>query len=221
VIHLIGVEHKVQWRQPRMPLRLVGESRQTNWSLYSSILEEVIEAFRPAVVAEELNQEFLDQRNNAESLLLCMTRRHESRTRTKIEHIFAEPDLAEKSAKGCKSEEQVEATLETTLHLKPTRSQIISHMIAHQHPIREGLWFDTIKKHREREMLFVCGDIHLYTFRRFLRDRGVHCRVAKRRIGVDAPCLSDYEGLKLAIENQMCSDDRCFCRETTQGYRLG
>ncbi len=74
----------------------------------------------------------------------------------------------------------------------------MSHMVAHQHPIREDLWFEKIKKHKESEMLFVCGDVHLYTFRRFLREKGVRCRVgAERGIGArDASCQSYYEGLE-------------------------
>jgi hypothetical protein len=185
--------------------------RRANWALYCSILEETIAALKPSVVAEEFNQELLDKHNGAESLLLCKTKDIESRTGTKIEHIFAEPELAEKKAKGYKCEEKIKAILTAKMHREPTSKQIMAHMIAHQHPIRERIWLEKIREHLNSEMLFVCGDIHLSAFRRFLRERGIRCRIAKRKIGVDSSCLTEYEGLKFAIENNLCSDERCFC----------
>jgi hypothetical protein len=193
------------------PMAYATTTRRANWALYCSILEGMIAALKPAAVAEEFNQELLDQHNGAESLLLCKTKDFESRTLTKIEHIFAEPDLAEKNAKGYKSEAKIKAILAANMHSEPASKQIMAHMIAHQHPIRERIWLEKIQGHLNGDMLFVCGDIHLYTFRRFLRKHGIRCRVAKRKIGVDSSCFTEYEGLKLAIENNMCSDARCFC----------
>jgi len=217
MIHLIGVEHKVQWRHPKAP---ASSARQANWAHYSSILEETIAAFTPAVVAEEFNQESLDHRNGAKSLLLCKTKDFESRTGASIEHVFAEPDLAEKNAKGYKCEETIKAILTAKMHTEPTGEQIMAHMIAHQHPIRERIWLEKIWKHRSSEMLFICGDIHLYTFCRLLRKEGISCRIAKRKIGVDSSCLSAYKGLKYAIENDICSDAHCFCLESLQEMQV-
>jgi hypothetical protein len=218
MIYLIGVEHKVQWRQPKA---YACPTRQANWALYLSTLEETIAAFRPDTVAEELNQELLNQHNGAKSLLLCKKEEIEARTGTTIKHVFAEPDSAEKSAKGYKCEETIEAILAARMHSKPSREQIMAHMIAHQHPIRERIWFERIRGHLSGEILFICGDIHLYTFRRFLREKKIHCRIARRRIGVDSSCLSEYEGLKLAIKNDMCSDAHCFCLEPISDTRVG
>jgi hypothetical protein len=214
MIHLIGVEHKVQCKNPQWS---VTQTHRDDWDRYSSIIERYLCEIQPSVVAEEYSEELLAKKNRAVSILKNLSEVHQTHTRRMVEHIFVEPDLAVQSAKGCKTEEQVEAILTTQLHAKPSRGQIMSHMIAHQHPIRERLWFEQIKKHLGSEILFVCGDLHLYTFRRFLREKGAHCRIAERGIGVDASCLSDYEGLKLAIENQMCSDSRCFCQQPTQG----
>jgi probable addiction module antidote protein len=63
------------------------------------------------------------------------------------------------------------------MHIVPTCEQVMAHMIAHQHPIRERFWLDRIEQYRDRETLFVCGDIHLATFPRLLEkelieDRG-------------------------------------------------
>jgi hypothetical protein len=87
----------------------------------------------------------------------------------------------------------------------------MAHVIAHQHPIREDLWLDAIKQHKDSEIIFVCGDIHLCTFRRLLKKRGINSRIVERGIGVDSSCLAEYEGLKFAQDNGMFSDAYCFC----------
>ena len=222
MIHLIGVEHKVQWRKPKVPAyeKIQPEIRRTNWELYSEIIRRAVCVIQPSVVAEEMNQEILDRNNNAESILLNFADDYKTHTGKEIQHLFAEPNLAEKDAVGYKDEEAIKAILTTRMHAEPTCEQIMAHIIAHHHPKRERIWFEKIEEHRDSEMLFVCGDIHLYTFRRFLRAKGIHCRIAKRKIGVDSSCLSEYKGLKLAIQNNMCSDVHCFCLDPISGAQV-
>jgi hypothetical protein len=169
-----------------------------------------------------MNQEILDRHNHAESILFNFVDDYKTHTGKEIQHLYVEPNSAEKDAEGCKDEEAIKAILTTSTQAEPTCEQIMAHMIAHQHPKRERIWFEKIEKHRDSEMLFVCGDIHLYSFRRFLRAKAIRCRIAKRRIGVDSSCPScEYRGLKLAIENNMCSDVHCFCLDPMPGTQVG
>jgi hypothetical protein len=52
MIHLIGVEHKVQYRKLTAP---ASQTRKANWELYSATVKKAICEIQPAVVAEELN----------------------------------------------------------------------------------------------------------------------------------------------------------------------
>lgn len=210
MIHLVGVEHKVQWRQPTAN---ASPARQVNWARYTSIIEGLIRDIKPSVVAEELNQEILDKRNHAKSILLAIKKDYEVKAGTKIQHIFAEPCSAEKNAKGYKEPETIKTILTARMGVEPASWQVMAHVVAHQHPIREMLWLDAVKDFLGGEMIFVCGDIHLDTFPTLLAKERIDYKITERRIGVDSLCLAEYEGLKFASDNQMFSDTNCFCLE--------
>jgi hypothetical protein len=208
MVHLIGVEHKIQYKNPTWG---VTQAHRDNWDRYSSIIEQSICNIKPAVVAEELNEKWLEGKNGAKSILKFIKEEHEARTGTKILHIFAEPDSIDKSAKGYKDRETIEAILSAKMQVEPTPEQIMAHVIAHQHPIRENLWLDTIWEHICGELIFVCGDIHLYTFRKLLKEKRIDSRIIAQGIGVDCSCLADYKGLNFALANDMFDETDCFC----------
>ena len=164
-------------------------------------------------MAEELNEKWLQRKNRAESILKSEKERYETRTGTRIQHIFAEPDQAIKDARHYKERETIAAILNAKMQVQPAAEEAIAHVIAHQHPIRESLWLDAIGEHRNDELIFVCGDIHLYTFRRLLEKQKIDSRIVAQGIGVDCACLADYRGLNFALAHQMFDETDCFCRE--------
>jgi len=97
----------------------------------------------------------------------------------------------------------------------------MAHVIAHQHPIRENLWLEAINEYKCSEIVFVCGDIHLYTFRKLLKETEINSRIVAHGIGVDSSCLTEYNGLKFALENNMFSETNCFCLEPTSTSKIG
>jgi hypothetical protein len=208
MIHLIGVEHRVQWKKPNLP---VSQARQANWARYLSVLEKSICEIRPSAVAEEMNQEILDGHNKAESILLSMKENHEARTGMKIEHIFAEPDSAWKTAKGYKEREVIKEILKKRIQTDPTNEEVLAHVVAHQHPIRERFWLASIGKYLDGEIIFVCGSAHLCTFRLLLDEQRIDSTIVRRGIGIDSSCLDELAGLRFALENDMFSDTSCFC----------
>ena len=207
MLYLIGVEHKVQWRHPTAP---VSPSRKADWDAYSSIIERSLCEIRPSVVAEEMNQEILDGHNKAASILLSLKKDHETRAGMKVEHIFAEPERSE-TPRGYKSDEQVEDALKRNLKDSPKPELIWAHIIAHQHPIREGFWFNKISGHLRSDILFVCGDVHLVTFSRLLTRKGFISKVVACRVGVHDLNTLEYQGLRCAQENGLLDQPDCFC----------
>lgn len=211
MIHLIGVEHKVQCKNPNWG---VTQAHRDNWDRYSSIIEESLRTFQPSAVAEELNQEILDRKNGAMSILQSVKENHEARTGTKIQHIFAEPDSAAKSAKGYKEPERIKAILRARIGKEPTCEQVMAHVVAHQHRIREALWLESVSDYLRSEMLFVCGDIHLYTFPKLLEREGIPYKVFASRVGVGNLKLPEYRGLEYAQSNNMLGEPDCICLQS-------
>ena len=145
MVHLIGVDHKVQYMKSTAP---ASQDREANWKYYSSIIEGSIRDLRPSVVAEELNQELLDKKyNKAESLLLRIKKAHEERGGKAIRHIFAEPPSAEKQKLGIDFELPFSGLCPGVIPLSPPDGfphlsdyEWHKHDIAHRFPIREDFW---------------------------------------------------------------------------------
>jgi len=208
MIHLIGIEHKVQYMNSNWG---VAQTTKDNWTHYSSIIEQSIREIQPSVVAEELNEKWLQGLNGAKSILKSAKEEHEAQTGTKIQHIFEEPDESIKDAKGYKERETIRAILKARIQNDPPPEEVMAHVIAHQAQIREECWADAIKDYSDNEILFVCGDIHLYTFRRLLAKQSINSRIVAQGIGVNCSCLADYQGLNYALTNDMFEFESCFC----------
>jgi hypothetical protein len=116
-----------------------------------------------------------------------------------------------KNARGYKEREAVRSMLEARMRVEPAPEEVMAHVVAHQHPIRERCWIEAITKYLDNEILFVCGDIHIYTFSRALEQLKVRSKIVAQGIGVDLSCLGDYNGLSYALAKDMLNDSRCFC----------
>ena len=101
MIHLIGVEHKVQYMNSNWG---VAQTTKDNWTHYSSIIEQSIREIQPLIVAEELNEKWLQGLNGAKSILKSAKEEHEAQTGTKIQHIFEELTSRLRTQKDIKSE---------------------------------------------------------------------------------------------------------------------
>lgn len=86
-----------------------------------------------------------------------------------------------------------------------------AHETAHQFPIRERLWPTELKRTTSTNILFVCGDIHLYTFTNFLAAEKISSTVFGRGISVNPSNDIEYEALQYAQDNDMFGKTDCFC----------
>ena len=88
----------------------------------------------------------------------------------------------------------------------------LAHEIAHQYPRRERFWLRELEKENAKNVLFVCGDIHLRTFPKLLATEGIESEVIKGGIGVDYS-MAEYKAFEFAENNNMFSQTDCFCLE--------
>jgi len=210
MVHLIGVEHKVQRRKSTAQ---VSQTRKGNWELYSSAVKSAISKVRPSVVAEELNQELLDYYIKSESLLLSIKNDYELRTGARIKHIFAEPCSAQKKQIRIKEDCDVRRILKANGSHEPTDELVSAHMAAHQFPIREQFWIGMIWGHLNSGVLFVCGDAHIDTFPMLLDLKGIAYNVIQRGIGMPPDELIVSKGVKYAQEIGLFGTVDCPCQK--------
>jgi hypothetical protein len=209
VIHLIGVNHRVQWEKPSWVNAYVPNEVKADQAQYRALIEDFLRDFHPSRLAEEYTESKLKD-SNALSILLTLKEAYVARCGAEVKHIFAEPEPAEKTAIGYKEPETVRALLEKSLNIEPTDEEVMAHVIAHQHPIREKFWLGKIGEHLKSDVLFVCGDIHLSTFPKLLKEEHIRYEVIKDRVGVRDLNVLDYRALKYAQDDNMFEAD-CVC----------
>jgi hypothetical protein len=210
VIHLIGVNHRIQWEKLPSANAYIPHEVQQDQARYSTLIEEFLCKFHSPVVAEEYTGEKLRE-TKTRSILLEIKSAYEVRHRVKIEHIFAEPCTAQKEVIGYKEPESIEVLLKRNQQKDPTDEETMAHVIAHQHPIREKFWLDKIRKNLDKDILFVCGDIHLVTFPMLLERELINYEVIEGRVGVRNLKMLDYRALKYAQDHGMLGKTNCFC----------
>jgi len=151
-VHLIGVDHSVQWN------RELNESRE-----FIAFLEKQILQLNPSLIAEEFSEQALEW-NNIEGTIA-----RDVAVRNKVEHIFCDPSDKEREEIGYPTKKQlrekfgVRSSIEGTEEHKKRKLHEITFW-----PLREGFWLDKIKKTKSARIIFVCGSDHLKSFRKLL-----------------------------------------------------
>jgi hypothetical protein len=169
------------------------------------LIETFIEQHAPNLLAEEYTQTQLDVQR-AESILQNIARR------LNLPHIFVEPDLNERLTIGYRDNEGVEEQFRARSSVELNSEFVAAHVIAHQFPLRESFWLGKLSDHLGSVVLFVCGDIHLYSFPKLLEQKGWTSKVHASGIGVNHN-HSDYAALQYALKNGMFEDSDCVCRK--------
>jgi hypothetical protein len=201
----------VQWeRLPSLNCYVPIQVREEQ-ARYSVLIEDFLRKFDSCVVPEEYTAAMLEEAKSR-SILFEIKSAYEIRNGVEIEHIFAEPCMAEKKARGYKEPEAIKALLKVHNGRNPTCEEIMAHVIAHQHPIREEFWLDRVRDNLSKNILFVCGDIHLATFPILLQRERIGYEIIEERVGVRSTTTLDYRALEYARCNGMLASTDCFCR---------
>jgi hypothetical protein len=178
MLHIIGVDHRVQARLP-------GADLNDGQQLFAQCLQAAIQKVQPILIAEEHSEEAL----KAPPPSRVSIAREIAGT---IEHRFCDPPHDKRRAIGYKSAGDIEIEMSQQsrwdLPDEERRRDARAIEIGRYFPIREKFWLDclTAKLCCEKEVLFVCGDVHIESgsFAKLLEQNHVPYKVVERRIGV-------------------------------------
>jgi len=163
MIYLLGVDHiKSQWEYQ-------NGSNKEFVSPFTNILRRHIKGLKVTVIAEELNQESLDQQGVETSTAQKVAEEF------CIKHIFCEPSAKERIKLVILSKEEISRQL---LHKElwqipddTVEQQLINKDHQKYFPKRERFWLDKIMNLKEEIILFICGKSHVESFRKLLEER--------------------------------------------------
>jgi hypothetical protein len=180
MFHLIGVAHRVQSKQN-------NAADSDSHKEFRSCVSRAIEQFKPVLVAEEFSDHALRKLSEDTGM------QQESVTRAvaesfKVEHRFCDPDRAARAKMG-----YIEGT-ELALEIAMNNDEGLSNdevndrgfaiEVAKYWPLREQFWLGELDDVIDKDVIFICGDVHIESFQELLKRNGIDSGVLVRHIGV-------------------------------------
>jgi hypothetical protein len=212
-IHLIGVNHDVQRFKYRHTPSGEEPSLSNDQLNYKDAVDSAIRDLKPDLLAEEDNPKFFCR---DEFSILKAFECHYG-----IEHRFVDPDLTQRLNKGYKDKCSIKNCWRTVNTDPYTVIKGKAHEIWHQFPIRERLWLDELRATPNRNVLLICGDMHIETLPR-LKAKGIKFKINNRGIGADTYTEKETDqcALEWAKRNLLYDDGNCFCRRCSVNLML-
>ena len=158
-------------------------------------------------------------------MLVTIRNDFEFRTGKRLEHVFAEPPSPEKYKRGIGLELPFSYIDPNVVALSPPCGyQDLSdyewhrHDVGHRFPIREDYWITQLGDDIDKSVLFICGALHVCTFKERLEKSGRKVGIIAESIGC-LPTFKDsdaYKALQDVHENgfppvTLGAEPRCFC----------
>ena len=179
MFHIIGVAHRVQ-AKPK------GAADSQDQKEFRTCLSLAIEQMKPAVVGEEFSDYALRRLREERGM------DHESLTKEiadsfKVEHRFCDPDAETRMKMGYIEGSQLAlqlATGDNPLSNAEINDRGFAIEVAKYWPLREQFWFVQLRDVQDKEVIFVCGDVHVESFRELLKKNNVPSTVLSRRFGI-------------------------------------
>jgi hypothetical protein len=180
MFYIIGASHDAQIKEK-------GAAETQAQNEFHTCLEQAVQRIEPALIAEELSDYALVKRGREKGAA------QESLTKTianscKVEHRFCDPDDKARARIG-----YMEAG-ELSLRIWQTHGKNLSSVelslrasaveVAKYWPLRERFWLDQLSDMHKKQVIFVCGDAHVETFRELLKNHKIESTVEARHIGV-------------------------------------
>jgi hypothetical protein len=211
-VYLIGCDHNDEqtYRFSKGPDAKHFEFRRA--------LYEAVQNHNPDLIAEEFHPELLKSRKR-QSIAL------EVSSETGICHRFCDLSEAERHSLGIGVDFPWSwIPSDQTLFQKPQPLEEVSdhdwhkHNIAHRFPIREDFWISQLRTDTHETVIFVCGAMHVPTFKKRLEGKNIKAGVIADFVGFD-PKLRNTEEFAAREDVLKCgfapvtndADPRCFC----------
>ena len=170
MIYLIGCRHiQNQTFFPRNGLL----SGQRN---FKAFISGVIRKYKISLVAEELDSDYFE-RTKRRSVALDLANELSG-----IEHRFCDPCPLERTVLGIdRGLPIIDDPFDPALsELIQNEKDAHMHDIGHRWPVREDFWIKQLGGDLHRDVLFICGALHVCTFGSRLRARETETRVIRR-----------------------------------------
>jgi hypothetical protein len=136
---------------------------------FCKFLEDKIRKYNITLVVEEFNDDALKiSRANIATIQTLADK-------MKVKHLFCEPSIQERQNKDIFSSGEI---LHNKLGIKFERTldeseqKIFDKEIKKSFNTRERIWFEKIKKHTYKTIIFICGADHIKSFESLLIDKG-------------------------------------------------
>lgn len=204
VFYLIGCDHR-NAQTYRNDSSLAAPENCTQAEFKKLILTSILR-LRIDLIAEEANTDIL-RNTQRQSVVL------EAACESGIAHRFCEPTWDEKNELSieedlpffgpCPPPEWVERI--------PSLGVSRRHDIAHRWPVREEFWLSCLSDKLNRNVLFVCGDAHRWTFRRRLEAKGIQVRLIAKRVGAQALPRDYFDAYREVRQRGFPPSTGCFC----------
>ncbi len=155
MIYIVGVCHEVQFINETSNLPLIGN--------FANHIIETIKRNNITILAEEWSEQALKAWGSNTDTLRTIAKKLE------IEHIFCDPDDAERKKIGYPTRQDMRKTLNlpstfnTETDLEEANKKIKEEERKF-YPIREKYWLEILGDKIQEDILFVCGDDHIKTF---------------------------------------------------------
>lgn len=176
----MGVAHRVQSKQK-------GAEDSEDQKQFRRCIAGAIERLKPLLVAEEFSAYALEKLRRENGI------EYESVTKAmadsfKIEHRFCDPDADARARMGYieGTELALQIALEGTEGLSnaEVNDRGFAIEIAKHWPLREKFWLDQLGDMHDMDIIFVCGDAHVDSFRELLKQNGIKSTIVSRHVGV-------------------------------------
>lgn len=164
MIHIVGVNHAFQFINSHTDL---VESEQ-----FRSYILRNVQNNKIGCLAEEMNEEWLVTKWNADR---CVCR--EIAKDLGIVHVMCDPNTEERREMGYKTEREIMGENGLT----PLDVSEIEAFDSKQWRKREEFWFSKIEPYLTRNILFVCGPNHVFSFSKLLEENGRKTKVICER----------------------------------------
>jgi hypothetical protein len=201
MIYLIGCDHLAEQTYQ------ILAGPDLNQEHFKQVLRDAIQFHGPDLIAEEHHTDFLVSRVKSKSRRSIAL---DVDSELRICHRFCDPSRAERR--------RLYIDVPRDCFEPLSDYDWYRHEIAHRTPIREGFWIAHLRDDIRKKVIFICGAMHILTFKERFTEMNVKVEVLADFVSRD-PSLTnkeEFRALEDVLKNGFAPvtkdvDPRCFC----------
>jgi hypothetical protein len=192
MFHLIGVAHRVQSKKK-------GEELSADQKEYVKRLGDAIKTVKPALVAEEFSEHALQKLSKDNGTEFESITRPAAES-CDVKYRGCDPDDAARKKIGYLEGSDIALRIAMSDDGNGLSNAEINDCgfateVAKYWPLREAFWLGELRDVLDKEVVFVCGDGHIESFRELLKRNKVDSDVLHQGIGVSQRDAEFWRGV--------------------------